>query len=134
MLVLDEGRMYAAVSDHSEAGGAEEKAYLNRRTGQIIFVTATAAEGDEWYGVPPVKMAALRAGVENRPSDWLEIPRFRQSPVHHKQWCDVLCRRDVPRWQRDCSCGARAPGDEERGIDEHIRDFLRSNDIDAVWR
>jgi hypothetical protein len=133
MLRFDSDRMYCAVSDRSfAAGGPKETAYLNRHTGEIVFLTATADEAEAWGGVPGLEVAAKRAAVENRPSDWIEIPRMSELPVVHEQWCDKKCRRDLPRQGRLCTCGAvGAAAEDEQDADQFISDFLRENGINV---
>src|SRR5262245_40793966 len=109
MVTIDLSMMYAAISDTSPAGGLDDVAYINRRTGKIIFLLPTAQEADDEFGNGAgFEMARWRASLENRPSDWVEIPKYVSLP-------------------------ARQPGDkdDDAGMDEHIRDFLSENNIVA---
>jgi hypothetical protein len=77
-LPIDDGLMYCAISDVSHVGGPEETAYLNLRTGEIRFLPKSISEGLAW-GSPDrtgPKIAGERAAIENRASDWAEIPKF----------------------------------------------------------
>lgn len=135
-MTIDHALMYIAVSDTAHAGGPKETAYMNRLTGEIAFIADDLDEAAGHYGplsdADRLNMAARRAAVENRPSDWVDIPKNRRLPVHHKHWCETRTyRADLPRGQRDCTCGARQTDD--LSDDEFIRDFLRKNGINAEW-
>jgi hypothetical protein len=111
VVTIDRGLMYVAVSDSESAGGPSDTAYLNRRTGEISCLAPTAQEADLWFGEGVgLEMAGKRGSLENRPSDWVEIPKFRS----------------LPAW-------ARQPGDKD-DVDEHIRNFLSKNNIVAELR
>jgi hypothetical protein len=73
---IDCGRMLSAV-DVPHVGGPQETAYINRRTGEIVFLTETAREAEEWWGAEAAAdMVRERRAVENRPGDWVEIPKL----------------------------------------------------------
>jgi hypothetical protein len=139
MVKIDDGMMYCAISDHSGSSCPEDTAYLNRHTGKIVFLfpDATDEEAADVRGVSASDVAAARRAVEDNPADWVEVPKYTRLPVYHEHWCDVRCRRDVPRDRRTCTCGARdaAPDlDEEAAAqNQFIHDFLRENGIDAEW-
>lgn len=75
---VDRGLMYAAVRDqrNSLAGLPYDIGYINRHTGEIVFVAENSREYQSLTGVPALEMVAARAAIEARPSDWVEIPRM----------------------------------------------------------
>lgn len=78
MLKIDSGKMFCAISNASvTAGGPEEKAFLNRHTGQIVFLTESEGETSAWYGKDvAVDSVFQRADLEANPDQWLEIPKY----------------------------------------------------------
>jgi hypothetical protein len=127
---FDECLMYSAVSNNRSAGGPQgEAGYLNRRTGEIMFVCEKDVEAQRWDG-PDAREdnAVRRARLSASPGDWLEIPRNERGPVYHEHWCE----RRLPGRPRDaeCTCGAleRARAGE-LDDDAHIDQFLRQHGL-----
>jgi hypothetical protein len=54
------------------------EAFLNRHTGEIVFLPEDGERADDCYAVSAVVFAAQRAAVQNRPSDWVRIPKYDQ--------------------------------------------------------
>lgn len=77
MLGFDDGLMFSAIADFSHERGFEETGYLNRRTGEIVFVVDGELKAEAWYG-PDVASDAVfdRAAVAASPEDWIEIPKY----------------------------------------------------------
>jgi hypothetical protein len=74
---IDFGKLMSAVSAGTEQDGRREKAFLNRNTGDIVFVSEDDPES--WYGkIVAVEMVFDRAEVEANPSEWIEIPKYRE--------------------------------------------------------
>jgi hypothetical protein len=135
MIGTDDGLMYSAISDHPRDLGPNDTGYLNRRTGEIVFLTPTSDEATGWCGEEiAFEMVGKRASTENRPSDWIEIPKQVRLPVHHKHWCELRTRRGNARRFAPCTCGAAQKAEAEaESEDDFIRRFLRENGIDADW-
>jgi hypothetical protein len=78
MLKIDCGRMYSAISNVSEAaGGHREDAYLNRQTGEIVFIPENDGIAAAWYGDEnAVDSAVDRGSVKASPDQWLKIPKY----------------------------------------------------------
>jgi hypothetical protein len=80
-MTVDAVKMLCAIDPHSQGlfeahGFPALQAFLNRRTGAIVFLAEHAKEAEEAYHVPATEFAGQRAAVENRPSDWVEIPKY----------------------------------------------------------
>jgi hypothetical protein len=78
---VDAVKMLCAIDPHGKGlfeahGFPGLEAFLNRRTGAIVFLAENAKEAEEAYDVPATEFAGRRAAVENRPSDWVEIPKY----------------------------------------------------------
>jgi hypothetical protein len=129
-LKIDMGLMFSAIEDQYDSGGIRDTAYLNRRTGDIVFLPETDEEGALEWGISTEEIAEQRAEVESQPDDWVEIPKQIRLPVWHQHWCDVRCERDLPRDARPCTCGAAEEAEEEDD-EEFINEFLREHGIEA---
>src|SRR5262249_49367807 len=116
MLTFDDGLMYCAVSDNSDFGPRGEKGFLNRRTGEIVFVCDDPNQPGSWYGEnAAMEFLHNRVRVDAAPEEWLEIPKVVRLPAHHEHWCDERSRKDRPRRDRACTCGAAVKNEQ----DEH---------------
>ena len=97
---IDLGKLYSAVEEHAD--GPQDTGFLNKRTGEIVFVPDNEGQHAAWCGEDVAVDAVFdRAAVEANPSEWLEIPKIPGHPACH----------DIDR-------------------DEHIRDFLREHGIE----
>ena len=78
MLKIDSGKMFCAISDANETvGGCQEKAFLNCKTGEIIFIPESEFQAAAWYGEGvAVDMVFDRAQIETSPEDWVDIPKY----------------------------------------------------------
>jgi hypothetical protein len=76
---IDDGLMRCAVSLSSllgAHGAPEERAFLNRKTGEIVFFPDNEERAEAWYGAGAATAAVRnRARVEASQQDWIEIPQ-----------------------------------------------------------
>jgi hypothetical protein len=74
---IDLGRMLRAISPGGEKPGMpEETAFLHRTTGQIVFLTENEGDADTVCVTTEVIAGGFdRAGVDNSPDKWIEIPK-----------------------------------------------------------
>jgi hypothetical protein len=110
--------------------GPEEVGYLNRHTGEIVFLSDSDEESAQCYSIPVEELMADRARVAQTPEDWLEIPKNTWLPVFHESWCERRTTRPRQDWT-PCTCGALERAQAENDEETFIRDFLRENGIDA---
>lgn len=82
----DEGKMFSTVEDYDD--GPEDVGYLNRRTGEILFLCPPNDEA--WTDVPADELMESQARVLKEPHDWLEIPKI----------CNHPALRDIPHDQK----------------------------------
>jgi hypothetical protein len=84
-LVVDWGVLFCAIKDASQWGGQETTGFLNRRTGEIVFVPETGREDDDvdiesfdarWGRGAAVESIFDRATLDAAPDDWIEIPKY----------------------------------------------------------
>jgi hypothetical protein len=77
-LKIDYGRMLVAVSDTTAADCPQEQAYLNKKTGEILFLFEAEGESASWYGRAAAEVnrdtrAELDAHMDD--CDLIEIPK-----------------------------------------------------------
>lgn len=88
MMTIDLGQMFCAVSpieeEMSEASKQRgellwppcSKGFLNRFTGEIVFLCESEIADANWHGEDvAVENVGNRAAIEASPDQWLEIPR-----------------------------------------------------------
>jgi hypothetical protein len=131
MLSFDYDMMYLAISDtQRKQGGCPDTGYLNRKTGQIVFLPDSEGQAASWCGTDyAVDSVFDRAHIESSTDEWIKIPKNCPIPVHHEYWCDVRARRDLPRQQRSCTCGGAEAARQKMDDDEFIRAFLREHGL-----
>jgi hypothetical protein len=133
MIEIDSGMLFSAVEGWNQLDPLQDVGYLNRHTGEIVFLSDSDEESARWYGVPVEQFRADRARVAQAPEDWLEIPKNTWLPVFHEHWCERRTTRPREYWT-PCTCGALERAQAlEVDNETFIRDFLRENGIDAKW-
>lgn len=127
-LAFDSGLMYAAISSPHHAG---ETGYLNRKSGEILFVFEKDEDAEECFGCSAAENTSFRAHIAANPEEWIAVPRNVRLPLFHEPWCDV---RTAPTWNpwTPCTCGFDQKARREREDDDaFIHDFLKANGIEA---
>lgn len=77
MLNFDFYDMFPAISDTSHSGGPNDKGFLNRNTGEVIYLAKDFEEAKTWWGIEPaIDGERNRARMEASPGEWLEVPKF----------------------------------------------------------
>jgi hypothetical protein len=91
---IDDGMMYCAISNVEESVGVPESTgFLNRRTGEIVFLHQAEGETDAMWGTDAAVDAVFdRAGIDASPADWVEIPKY-DSRVEGRDNEDAFIRR-----------------------------------------
>lgn len=130
----------------------ETMAYLDRRTGAVVWVYEVDEEAEDEANVPPAENRALREAIAAAPARYLEIPGLDHGDHHDmlrafikSNWTedDDLWRRvyeayagSIGGWKRavpDRSIVHAFHAFEERRTAELGEDFLRANGIEPEW-
>lgn len=131
----------------------DQTIYLDRRTGEVLWVYEKDEDAEMEVGIPPAENRALREAVAAEPGRYLEVPG-RDHGEHHeilKDFLDSDWTEDDDRWREvralyNGSIGRwkKAVGDrrivhafnafQERRITELAVDFLHAQGIEPDWR
>lgn len=127
-LAVDSGLMYAAITSPHHEG---ETAYLNRTSGEILFVFENDEDAEECFGCSGAENASFRARIAANPEAWIAVPRNVRLPFVHAPRCDVRTASTWNPWT-PCTCGfdQKARSDREND-DAFIHDFLKANGIEV---
>ena len=130
----------------------ETIAYLDRRTGAVVWVYEDDEEAEDEANIPAAENGALRQAIAAAPARYLEIPGLNHGDHHDmlrafikSNWTEDndLWRRvyeayagSIGRWKRavpDRSIVHAFHAFEERRTAELGEDFLRANGIEPEW-
>jgi hypothetical protein len=73
MLKIDKGKLICAMT--RPAGGPHDTGFINRHTGEVIFVHKDEMAGVDWYGGTFKEHLADHRSWEQAHDEWVEIPR-----------------------------------------------------------
>jgi len=75
---IDYGLLMTAVSSHAkEHGFSLDTGYLNRHTGEILFLGDPKKDTEACMGDAAAEMVHSRADIESRPDIWIAIPKYQ---------------------------------------------------------
>jgi hypothetical protein len=130
----------------------ETSAYLDRETGEVLWVYEEDEEAEEEANIPAAENRALRERLGAAPGRYLEIPGLDHDDYHEmlraflkSDWTDdeALWRRvyelydgSIGRWKR--AVPSRSIVDafnnfQERRAARMAEDFLRAQGIEPEW-
>jgi len=119
--------MYAAIANPHHEG---ETGYLNRKSGEILFVFANDEDAEDCFGCSAAENASFRARIAANPEEWIEVPRNVHLPFIHEPWCDFRMTHAWNPWTL-CTCGFDQKARRDREDDDaFIHDFLKANGIE----
>jgi hypothetical protein len=79
MITIDYYKLMAAVATSGRRGDDRHElhGWLNRRTGEIVFLTRRGSDAEHLYGKDAaVAMVFNRAEIEARSDKWMAIPKY----------------------------------------------------------
>lgn len=131
----------------------ETSVYLNRETGEVLWVYEDDEEAEMEANIPAAENRALRQRIAAAPKRYLEIPGLEHGDHHDmlrafikSNWTDdddlwgrvyEAYTGSIGRWKRavpDRTIVHAFHAFEERRTAEMAEEFLRENGIEPEWR
>ncbi len=132
MLKYDDILMRSAIATKLD-DGPHDTGFINRRTGEIVFLPDAEGNCENWYGLDvTIDSVFDRARIAANQDEWIEIPRKVFVPIFHEDWCERRTTRPRRDWT-PCTCGAEERIREERQDEEDdafIRAFLTEHGLE----